>query len=88
MGSLDSFDTLGSFLPNPLKKSSSLPSLINLLERFYDIKDGNIRIDGMDIRNLSSKELRSKLGMVLQDTWLFSGTIYDNILYGNENATK
>jgi ABC-type multidrug transport system fused ATPase/permease subunit len=63
-------------------------TLINLLERFYDIKDGNIRIDGMDIRNLSSKELRSKLGMVLQDTWLFSGTIYDNILYGNENATK
>ncbi|MDD3362620.1 MAG: ATP-binding cassette domain-containing protein, partial [Hespellia sp.] len=58
------------------------------LERFYEIKDGSIRIDGEDIRNTSRNGLRQRMGMVLQDTWLFSGTIYDNIRYGNENATK
>lgn len=63
-------------------------TLINLLERFYEIKDGSIRIDGEDIRNTSRNGLRQRMGMVLQDTWLFSGTIYDNIRYGNENATK
>jgi len=63
-------------------------TLINLLERFYEIKDGSIRIDGEDIRNISRDGLRQRMGMVLQDTWLFSGTIYDNIRYGNENATK
>jgi len=63
-------------------------TLINLLERFYEIQDGSIRIDGEDIRNISRDGLRQRMGMVLQDTWLFSGTIYDNIRYGNENATK
>lgn len=63
-------------------------TLINLIERFYEIDKGNIFIDGIDIRNLSYKELRSNIGMVLQDTWLFSGTIYDNIKYGNEDATE
>jgi len=63
-------------------------TLINLLERFYEIQGGGIRIDGKDIRNFSHKALRQRIGMVLQDTWLFSGTIYDNIRYGNENATK
>jgi ATP-binding cassette subfamily B protein len=62
-------------------------TLINLIERFYEIKGGNIQIDGVDIRNMDYAALRSKIGMVLQDTWLFSGTIYDNIRYGNENAT-
>lgn len=62
-------------------------TLINLLERFYEINDGSIRIDGKDIRNISREALRKRIGMVLQDTWLFSGTIYDNIKYGNENAT-
>ncbi|MDR0847597.1 MAG: ABC transporter ATP-binding protein/permease [Propionibacteriaceae bacterium] len=62
-------------------------TLINLLERFYDIKGGSIRIDGVDTRNMTPDELRSRIGMVLQDTWLFSGTIYDNIKYGNESAT-
>jgi ABC-type multidrug transport system fused ATPase/permease subunit len=62
-------------------------TLINLLECFYEIQSGSIRIDGMDIRNLSKHELRKKMGMVLQDTWLFSGTIFDNIKYGNECAT-
>ncbi|MFP3153906.1 ABC transporter ATP-binding protein/permease [Lachnospiraceae bacterium ZAX-1] len=62
-------------------------TLINLLERFYDISGGSIRIDGKDIRNTSRENLRKRIGMVLQDTWLFSGTIYDNIKYGNETAT-
>lgn len=63
-------------------------TLINLLERFYEIQDGGIRIDGTDIRNADRQALRQRIGMVLQDTWLFSGTIYDNIRYGNEDATK
>ena len=63
-------------------------TLINLLERFYEIQDGSIRIDGKDIRNSNRTALRQRMGMVLQDTWLFSGSIYDNIRYGNENATK
>jgi ATP-binding cassette subfamily B protein len=62
-------------------------TLINLIERFYEINGGNIQIDGVDIRNMDYGALRSKIGMVLQDTWLFSGTIFDNIRYGNENAT-
>ena len=63
-------------------------TLINLLERFYEIQDGGIRIDGEDIRNVARDMLRQRIGMVLQDTWLFSGTIYDNIRYGNDNATE
>lgn len=62
-------------------------TLINLLERFYEIQDGGIRIDGTDIRNEERGTIRRQIGMVLQDTWLFSGTIFDNINYGNENAT-
>lgn len=63
-------------------------TLINLLERFYDIQGGSIRIDGIDVRNLDIGKLRKHIGMVLQDTWLFSGTIFENVKYGNENATK
>ncbi|MFR2435480.1 MAG: ABC transporter ATP-binding protein [Hungatella sp.] len=62
-------------------------TLIHLLERFYEIRSGSLRIDGKDIRSETPHELRSRIGMVLQDTWLFSGTIYDNIKYGNESAT-
>lgn len=62
-------------------------TFIHLLERFYEIQEGGIRIDGMDIRNHSQHKLRKKLGMVLQDTWLFSGTIFENIQYGNPNAS-
>jgi ATP-binding cassette subfamily B protein len=62
-------------------------TLINLLERFYEIGGGSIRIDGEDTRNMERRKLRRRIGMVLQDTWLFSGTIYDNIKYGNESAT-
>jgi ATP-binding cassette subfamily B protein len=63
-------------------------TIINLLERFYEINGGSIRIDGVDTRNISRDALRRRRGMVLQDTWLFSGTIYDNIRYGNESATE
>jgi ATP-binding cassette subfamily B protein len=63
-------------------------TLLSLLERFYEIDGGGIFVDGTDTRNMEYGALRSKIGMVLQDTWLFSGTIYDNIRYGNQNATE
>lgn len=62
-------------------------TIINLLERFYDIKGGSIRLNGKDTRDMSREKMRSYFAMVLQDTWLFSGTIWDNLKYGNENAT-
>ena len=62
-------------------------TLVNLLMRFYDLNAGSIRIDGVDVASIPRRELRSQLGMVLQDTWLFGGTIYDNIAYGNEHAS-
>uniref|UniRef100_UPI003217B430 ABC transporter ATP-binding protein n=1 Tax=Clostridium sp. UBA5119 TaxID=1946366 RepID=UPI003217B430 len=63
-------------------------TLINLLMRFYDVKEGAIKVDGVDIRDMKREELRSIFGMVLQDTWLYNGTIYDNIKYGRFDATK
>lgn len=63
-------------------------TLINLLLRFYDVKSGGIKIDGVDIQDMKRGELRELFGMVLQDTWLFSGSIYDNIRYGRLNARK
>ncbi|MBM6385460.1 MAG: ABC transporter ATP-binding protein [Paenibacillus sp.] len=63
-------------------------TLINLLMRFYEIQDGKITIDGIDIRDMERGKLRSLFGMVLQDTWLFNGTIRDNIAYGREGATE
>lgn len=60
-------------------------TLINLLERFYDVKGGSIRYNGEDIRDIDRHELRSRFSMVLQDTWLFNGTIWDNIAYGSHN---
>ncbi|NLL00427.1 MAG: ABC transporter ATP-binding protein [Clostridiales bacterium] len=62
-------------------------TIINLLMRFYDVWDGNIYVDGEDIRDITRKSLRKAYAMVLQDTWIFSGTIFDNIAYGKENAT-
>ena len=62
-------------------------TLINLLMRFYDVDAGQIRIDGTDVRNLTRSDLRSMFGMVLQDTWLKSGTIRDNIRTGKPDAT-
>lgn len=62
-------------------------TLINLLMRFYDVNGGSISVDGRDIRQITRKSLRAAYTMVLQDTWLFTGTIFDNIAYGRENAT-
>jgi ATP-binding cassette subfamily B protein len=59
-------------------------TLINLLERFYDVKGGSIRYEGIDVRDMPREELRDKFSMVLQDTWLFHGTIWENIAYGSE----
>src|SRR5262249_43061109 len=63
-------------------------TLVNLLMRFYDVDSGAIRVDGIDIRQLQRGALRRMFGMVLQDTWLFSGTIRDNIAYGREAASE
>lgn len=63
-------------------------TLINLLMRFYDINDGQITVDDHDIRHITRKSLRGAYSMVLQDTWLFSGTIYENIAYARPDATR
>ena len=62
-------------------------TLVNLLMRFYEIDGGRITVDGVDIKDIKRGNLRSIFGMVLQDTWLFNGTIRENIAYGNEHAT-
>jgi ATP-binding cassette subfamily B protein len=62
-------------------------TLVNLLMRFYEINAGMIKIDGVDVKDMKRSDLRKMFGMVLQDTWLFNGTIKDNIAYGKENAT-
>lgn len=62
-------------------------TIINLLMRFYDIWDGNIYVDGNETRDVTRKSLRKSYAMVLQDTWMFSGSIFDNIAYGKEDAT-
>lgn len=62
-------------------------TIINLLMRFYDADEGRILIDGKDIKKLTRASLRKAFTMVLQDTWLFHGTVFDNIAYGKENAT-
>jgi ATP-binding cassette subfamily B protein len=62
-------------------------TLVNLIMRFYELNGGRILLDGRDIATMRRDELRSQIGMVLQDTWLFSGSIHDNIKYGNTEAT-
>ena len=62
-------------------------TIINLLMRFYDVDSGSVTVDGQDVRELTRRSLRSAYAMVLQDTWVFRGTIFDNIAYGKENAT-
>jgi len=62
-------------------------TLVNLLMRFYDVDSGRILIDGVDISSVSRSSLRSRIGMVLQDTWLFAGTVHENIAYGRPEAT-
>jgi ATP-binding cassette subfamily B protein len=61
---------------------------VNLLMRFYDVDSGRISIDGVDISTVSRQSVRASIGMVLQDTWLFGGTIYDNIAYGRPEASE
>lgn len=63
-------------------------TIINLLERFYDVSGGAIRYKGQDIRSMDREELRRHFAMVLQDTWLFTGSIYDNLKYGREDASQ
>src|SRR5207248_2895791 len=63
-------------------------TLVNLLMRFYDVDSGRITVDGVDISTVDRQSLRSRIGMVLQDTWLLGGTIYDNIAYGRPDASE
>jgi ATP-binding cassette subfamily B protein len=63
-------------------------TLVNLIMRFYDLNSGRITLDGQDIALMPRRELRQNIGMVLQDTWLFGGTIRENIAYGNPSATE
>ncbi len=63
-------------------------TLVNLIMRFYEIDSGRITLDGVDTREMNRSDLRSRIGMVLQDTWLFGGTIRDNIAYGRPGATE
>ena len=63
-------------------------TLVNLLMRFYEINSGSIKIDGVDIRKMKRSDVRQMFGMVLQDTWLFNGTIRQNLIYGNPKATE
>lgn len=62
-------------------------TIINLLERFYDVSGGSIKLKGVDTRDMTREQLRRHFAMVLQDTWLFTGTIWDNLKYGNADAS-
>jgi ATP-binding cassette subfamily B multidrug efflux pump len=63
-------------------------TLANLLLRFYEVDGGRITLDGVDVRDMAREDLRAEFGMVLQDTWLFGGTIHDNIAYGAQDASQ
>src|SRR5437667_6796651 len=63
-------------------------TLVNLILRFYELDGGRITLDGVDIATMTRADLRTGIGMVLQDTWLFGGTIRDNIRYGRPDATE
>ncbi len=70
------------------KSGSGKSTLVNLIPRFYDIRSGSIKIDDLDIRDYKLKNLRTHIGIVPQDTFLFSGSVYDNIIYGKRDAKK
>ena len=63
-------------------------TIINLLSRFYDVNEGSVKVDGYDVRDVTLESLRSQMGVMLQDTFIFSGTIMENIRYGNLAATE
>ena len=63
-------------------------TLVNLIMRFYDVDSGSICLDGIDTRTMTRRDLRARTGMVLQDSWLFGGTIFDNIAYGDPTASR
>ena len=63
-------------------------TLVNLIMRFYDVDSGSISLDGVDTRTMTRRDLRARTGMVLQDSWLFGGTIFDNIAYGDPTASR
>ena len=77
----------GAFIALKGRSGSGKTTLVNLIMRFYELDGGRITIDGRDITTFARRELRSRIGMVLQDTWLFRGTIADNIAYGRPGAT-
>lgn len=70
------------------KTGAGKSTLVNLLMRFYDVDKGTIKIDDIDIRQLKRDQLRQSFGMVLQDTWLFDGTLKENLQYGNQDVTE
>ena len=78
----------GSYIALVGSSGAGKTTLCSLIPRFYDVSDGAISIDGVDIRNVKMKSLRSKIGIVQQDVYLFAGTIYENILYGKPDATE
>lgn len=78
----------GEFIGLVGKSGVGKSTLINLIMRMYDVEDGSICIDGIDIRDISQESLRSQMGVVLQETFLFSGTIYENIAYAKPDATR
>ena len=63
-------------------------TIINLLSRFYDVNEGSVKVDGFDVRDVTLESLRTQMGVMLQDTFVFSGTIMDNIRYGKLDATE
>lgn len=78
----------GEFLGIVGASGAGKSTLINLIMRMYDVEDGSISVDGVDIRNISQNSLRSQMGVVLQETFLFSGTVYQNIAYAKPDATR
>ena len=78
----------GEFIGLVGKSGVGKSTLINLIMRMYDVEDGSICVDGIDVRDISQESLRSQMGVVLQETFLFSGTIYQNIAYAKPGATR